>query len=104
MAWNSCVKVLPYAECGPPWIWTINGYFFAASNEGGFWIQAWIFLPSKLVYQNSSGSVSVRLPNSASLKDVSFLGVATPSMTNTSPTCVGVEMTIAKRVAPLLAV
>ena len=43
----------------------MSGYFFEASKDGGFWIQPWIFFPSKLVYQNSSGSVSLSWSKSA---------------------------------------
>ena len=39
----------------------MSGYFFDASNAGGLRIQPWIFLPSKLVYQISSGSFIVQL-------------------------------------------
>ena len=39
----------------------MSGYFFVASKAGGFRIQPWIFLPSKLVYQISSGSFIVEL-------------------------------------------
>jgi hypothetical protein len=53
----------------------MSGYFFDASKPGGFRIQPWIFLPSKLEYQISSGSFMVRPLNSSSLKVVSFLGV-----------------------------
>ena len=40
----------------------MSGYLRDASNDGGFRIHPWIFLPSKLVYQNSSGCGQLQLP------------------------------------------
>src|SRR5437868_15167042 len=74
----------------------ISGYFFDGSKSGGFCTHVWIFLPSKLVYQISSGSVSLICENSFSLKFVSCLG-ADPlaSATYKSPILVGVEISSA---------
>ena len=89
------MKVLPYAECGPPWISRIIGYFFDASKPGGLRIQPWIFLPSKLVYQISSGSFIVSWLNRSSLNVVSFLDAALPelSIACRSPTTVALDRT-----------
>src|SRR5258706_11208721 len=51
----------------------MSGYFLFASKSGGFWIHAWIFLPSKLVYQISSGSVRFSLENNRSEEHTSEL-------------------------------
>jgi len=61
------VNVRPYAACGPPWISRMNGYLLAGSKSGGFRIQALIFFPSKLAYQNSYGSGRRSSEKSASL-------------------------------------
>ena len=82
----------PYAAWGPPWMSRINGYFFAEEKSGGFWIHAWIFFPSKLVYQISSGSVRFKLENSFSLTFVSRRCSAPFSTRNKSPTLVGVDI------------
>src|SRR3954447_9797690 len=98
--------VFPYALCGPPWISRISGYFFDGSKDAGFRIQPWIFFPSKLVYQISSGSGSDSCDWRSSLKVVSFLVAADwpDDRTSRSPTIVGVERTIAKRAAEASAV
>ena len=66
--------MLPYAECGPPWISRISGYFFDGSKSGGLRIQPWIFLPSKLLYQISSGSLCWMSLKSSSLTCVIWRG------------------------------
>ena len=64
-----------------------SGYFFAGSKSGGFWIQAWIVMPSKLGYVISSGGVRLREENSASLKRVTCRRVpvaGTPAASGTA--------------------
>src|SRR6476646_7916926 len=82
-----------------------SGYFFAASKSGGFWIHAWIFLPSKLVYQISSGSVRLSWENSLSLIWVIWRGGAVEPWfsTNKSPMFVGVEISTTKVLASFVA-
>src|SRR6185312_13418481 len=72
----------------------ISGYFFDESKSGGFWIHAWIFLPSKLVYQISSGEVRLSWEKSLSLMWVIWRGgpVEPWFSTNKSPMFVGVEI------------
>src|SRR5437773_5700660 len=76
----------------------MSGYFFDASNEDGLRTQPWILRPSKLLYQNSSGSLSLSSLNSWSLKVVSFFDVPVAASRRwRSPTEVCVEMSVAKR-------
>src|SRR4051794_38416005 len=44
----------PHAPCGPPWIRNFTGYFFAASNFGGFTMNPCTFFFSAPVNQNGS--------------------------------------------------
>ena len=63
-----------------------------ASKSGGFRIQPWIFLPSKLVYQISSGSLCWISLNSSSLTCViARAGRCAPSTMEMSPMFVCVE-------------
>ena len=52
----------------------MSGYFFAALKSGGLRIQPWTLRPSKLEYQNSSGSLWPISLNSASLRLLERLG------------------------------
>ena len=83
----------------------MSGYVRPAVKSGGFWIQPWIFWPSKLVYQNSSGSVIVSCAVSASLNPVSFFESPVDAVTTSrSPITVAVERTTARCAAWLSAV
>ena len=97
--WISWKKENPYAECGPPWISRIIGYLRDGSKSGGFWIQPWMRAPSKLVYQNVSGGVSVRPPNSASFTRVSRVWRAGAAASNAkrSPISVVVDTSVTNR-------
>src|SRR5688500_4991935 len=83
----------PHAECGPPWMLRIIGYFFDGSKSGGRCAHACTRFPSKLVYQISSGGVRRSCAKSVSLKDVRRRGFEVlPSNIQRSPMTVGVEM------------
>src|SRR5438128_10682946 len=74
----------------------ISGYFLCGSKPGGFCTQVWMRLPSKLLYQISSGSVRFSFENSSSLMLVNCLGDepdVARSRTKRSLTRVGVEIT-----------
>src|SRR5687767_13937764 len=83
----------PHAECGPPWMFRMSGYFFEGSKSGGRCAHVCTRLPSKLVYQISSGGVRRSCAKSASLNDVNRRGCALcASSIQRSPITVGVEM------------
>src|SRR4051794_1744888 len=74
-------------------MFSINGYFLLGSKSGGFCTHVCTFLPSKLVYQISSGSVRFNLANNSSLMCVNCRGVPElASSQNRSPMRVGVEI------------
>src|SRR5262249_37296698 len=87
------LKPTPYMLCGPPWMWSCIGYFFAASKSGGVMYQPWIFVPSGDVYHISWTSPSLRPPSTSSFTAVSCLivdGDLTSKITMT-PGCCGLE-------------
>src|SRR5215831_13584766 len=74
----------------------ISGYFLCGSKPGGFCTQVWMCLPSKLLYQISSGSVRFSFENSSALMSVNCLGDVPDierSRTKRSFTRVGVDST-----------
>src|SRR5437764_14992785 len=57
-AFQRKVQESSHAPCGPPWMRNFTGYFFLASNAGGFTMKPSTFLFSEPVNQNgSSGEV-----------------------------------------------
>src|ERR1039458_10683727 len=69
----------------------INGSVFAGSKSGGVCTHAWIFLPSKLEYQISSGSVRFNSENRAPLMLVICRCLPSAFSTNSSSIMVGVD-------------
>ena len=71
----------------------MSGYFFPAVKPGGFITQVSTLVPSKLVYQKSSGVTSWSLENSESLTCVSWVRRRVcASSAYTSGRCVGSPM------------
>ena len=69
-----------------------------ARNPAGFWIQAWIFCPSKLAYSNSSGGVISSSAKSLAFSEVSRSGDPEPGWTRKrSPGSVAVAASTARR-------
>src|SRR3954468_9176650 len=71
----------------------MSGYFLLGSKSGGFCTQVSIFLPSKLVYQISSGSLSFSCDINLSFTCVSCFVLPLASATKMSVIVVGVDIT-----------
>src|SRR5262245_11807241 len=74
--WNIQLNATLYIENGPPCISRISGYFFDASNDGGFTIQPCTFVLPVDVYQTSSTFASCLPCSTSPLTSVSFASCA----------------------------